>query len=145
MSTRRINAAVWQASCNLTPPARRTLTAERPPLVLSTAAGALLLPIYMNVVVQGLVVFLQFLVQLGFMAALVWIFRPVRTRNRPTPMPAACPCDQLWGLVTKARCQRSCGPTRRGVVMYAPQPASRLLPPLTRSQPHIISLESSIA
>ncbi|KIY96909.1 hypothetical protein MNEG_11052 [Monoraphidium neglectum] len=38
---------------------------------------ALLLPIYMNVVVQGLVVFLQFLVQLGFMAALVWIFRPV--------------------------------------------------------------------
>lgn len=41
-------------------------------------AGALLLPVYMNVVVQGLIVFLQFLVQLAFMAAMVWIFRPVR-------------------------------------------------------------------
>jgi hypothetical protein len=40
--------------------------------------GALLLPIYMNIVVQGVIVFLQFLVQWGFMAAMVWIFRPVR-------------------------------------------------------------------
>ncbi|KAI8474672.1 MAG: hypothetical protein J3K34DRAFT_491757 [Monoraphidium minutum] len=39
--------------------------------------GALMLPIYMNIVVQGVIVFLQFLVQLIFMGALVWIFRPV--------------------------------------------------------------------
>lgn len=38
---------------------------------------ALLLPIYMNIVVQGVIVFLQFVVQWGFFAALVWIFRPV--------------------------------------------------------------------
>jgi len=40
-------------------------------------AGALLLPIYMNIVVQGVIVFLQFMVQWVFMGAMIWIFRPV--------------------------------------------------------------------
>ncbi|GBF90051.1 hypothetical protein Rsub_02759 [Raphidocelis subcapitata] len=44
---------------------------------LLATIGALLLPVYMNVLVQGLIVFLQFVVQWAFMAALVWIFRPV--------------------------------------------------------------------